>query len=161
MRRVFLACATVFVGCGCLCGGCHNYSDNAAFVNAEREHRKKLTEPVIEALEKYKDIHGRYPDRLESLAVQLPDLTSNTDHLGKTGKVEKAKPLQFAVMGDGYEMRFSFSHIRPALTGSDTSYFLYVSQDKKWYLAFGESGSTLPPVFPERKSPIPKDGPKE
>ena len=166
MRGVLLACVTVFVACGCLCGGCpnHNYPDNGTYVHAERENRKKLTEPVIEALEKYKDVNGRYPDRLEALVAAgqlpaVPDLASNTDHLGKTGDVEKAQPLRYAVVGDGYELQFSFSHIRPALTASDTSYFLYVSQEKKWYLTFGESGGP-PPVFHERKTHKPRRSPQ-
>lgn len=155
MRRVLLA--TVFVGCMCGC----NFSDNGAYVHAEREQRKKLTEPVIEALEKYKEINSRYPDRLDQLSLTVPDLASDTDHLGKTGKVENAKPLQYAVKEDGYELRFSFSHPRPALTAANTTYFLYVSQDKKWYLAFGDFGSTLPPAFPKRENQTLKDKPVE
>jgi hypothetical protein len=160
MRRVLLAFATVFIGCGCMCGGfvCpnHNYKNNLEYVHAEREHRKKLTEPVIAALEKYKDMNGRYPDQLEALEIPLPDLTSTTDHLGKTGNVKEAKSLQYAVKGDGYEMRFSFTHIRPAWMGADVSHLLYISEDKKWYLGYADTGTRLPPVFPKRESPSPK-----
>jgi hypothetical protein len=120
----------------------HNYKDNMEYVQAERAHRLKLAEPTVEALEGYAKGKGRYPDRLEDLVTarllpSVPDLASNTDHLGRTGNVENAQPLQYVRAEDGYELRFSFGHIRPGLTAADSTHFLYSSRNKKWYTGYG------------------------
>jgi hypothetical protein len=165
MRRV-LACLTVLVGTGCLCGGCarpnHDYQDNFEYLRVERDHRQKLAQSVVDALEVHKQATGRYPNRLDDLVgagllPALPDLASNTDHLGKTGNVQKAQPLQYVVVDEGYELRFSFGHFRPALTAADSSHFLYVSRDKKWYLEYGfpprRPGTAPPRTEPPAKAP--------
>lgn len=153
MRRVLFICFTILVGTGCLCGGCrcpkHDYTDYPEYLRAESEHRKKMAQPVVEALEAYKQTTGQYPRRLDDLVTAgllpaIPDLATNIDHHGRTANLDNAQPLLYSVVDDSYELRFSYGHIPTALTGANSTHFLYVSSEKKWY---SEAG------FPPRRQP--------
>lgn len=176
MRQVLRACLTAFVGVlagtGCLCGGCgcpkHDYKDYVDYLRAETDHRKKMAQPVVEALESHKQTTGRYPSRLEDLVVvgllpAIPDLSTNTDHHGRTRNLKNAQPLQYTVVDDVYELRFSYGHIPTALTGADSTHFLYVSQDKKWYSNSGSPARRGWIASPKKDPPETKDpaGPKQ
>jgi hypothetical protein len=142
MRRVLFAALTVLVGCGCLCSGCmcpssYGYKDWQEYRTAEVADRKAKAQLVIDALAKYKERHGRYPERLDDLVAEklldaIPNLAVNEDHQGKSGRVEKAGALQYAATADAFAVRLRFSFVQQAWTSNKDYVLDYESTTEQW-----------------------------
>jgi hypothetical protein len=144
MRRVLFATLTVLVGCGCLCSGCmcpssYGYKDWQEYRGAEMADRKAKVQPVIDALAKYKERHGKYPHRVydlvdEKLLDAFPDLAVNDDHQGKAGRIEKARGLEYATTADAdaYALRVRFSFVQQAWTSQKDYVLDYESTTGQW-----------------------------
>ena len=81
---------------GCMCPSSNGYPDWGKYRAAELADRKGKVQPVIDALERYKQDHGKYPARLDDLTTgrlleAMPDLASNLDHTGAAGRVRGAR----------------------------------------------------------------------
>ena len=147
MRRVLFGFLSVLLCCGCLCSGCacpssYGYKDWQEYRQKELADRTKKTQPVIDALEKYKSARGNYPQTLEELVTAgllatIPDLASNLDHQGKAGRVEKAGPLRYEVGDDDYRLRFSFSYTEQAGTSMKDWRLEYKPGHQGWQPLYG------------------------
>ena len=107
-----------------LCGGCgnpsaHGHKDWKEYRKAEAEARQKQAQPVIDALEKSRLAHGKYPEALNELVAGkfldvLPDLASRLDHQGQSGRIEGAEPLGYERVGTGYRLTVEFRFVEKA-----------------------------------------------
>jgi len=123
-RRLFrllaLALSLSFNG-GCMCPSSNGYPDWGKYRAAELADRKGKVQPVIDALERYKQDNGKYPARLDDLITgrlleAMPDLASNLDHTGAAGRIEKATALRYSPAEQDYRLRFDFSYTEQAWT---------------------------------------------
>ncbi|MBM3981993.1 MAG: hypothetical protein FJ304_17310 [Planctomycetes bacterium] len=151
MRRTLLVCVTVLVGCGCTCTGCLGCKDVGEYRRNEHKARQEKVKPVIDALEKYKVAHGKYPQKLDELVSAglidaIPDLADNTDHQGRPGRIKDAQRLGYLTDSEGGEYYLGFRFVfaeREILLPSEFAW-QYNSKRKSWE----PGGRSLPPLVP-------------